>query len=164
LTGVAFAATMRRMRWTGADVRVVAFSLAAFAAAIGAPARVSLAAEKNACGCYQTDGGSCYCDKKAKCGCPGQCEPKGCEEKRQKEIDKEISAETKRAKENARSHGGATAKETGTSERAPAPAKALTAAQLRELGRLLGEYVAAHPGEKDKGIGDLARDLSRAPE
>jgi hypothetical protein len=52
----------------------------------------------NACGCYG-DGVNCTCERKAKCGCPGECEPKGCEEKRQKEMQKEIDAETKKAKE-----------------------------------------------------------------
>jgi hypothetical protein len=52
----------------------------------------------NACGCYR-DNGSCFCQKKAKCGCPGECEPKGCEEARQKEFQKEIEAATKQAKE-----------------------------------------------------------------
>lgn len=54
----------------------------------------------NACGCYRDAVGSCYCGKKAgKCVCPGECEPKGCEEKRAKELDKEIEAEARRARE-----------------------------------------------------------------
>jgi len=53
----------------------------------------------NACGCYQKSDGSCVCGRGSKCGCPEQCEPKGCEEKRQKEIDKEIQAETKKAQD-----------------------------------------------------------------
>jgi len=53
----------------------------------------------NACGCYRDSVGTCYCGKKAKCGCPGECEPKGCEEKRAKEIEKEIEAEAKRARD-----------------------------------------------------------------
>ena len=53
----------------------------------------------NACGCYRDSVGTCYCGKKAKCGCPGECEPRGCEEKRAKEIEKEIEAEAKRARE-----------------------------------------------------------------
>jgi hypothetical protein len=51
----------------------------------------------NACGCYSNSQGACFCAKKAKCGCPGECEPKGCEEKRDKEIEKQIAAETKKA-------------------------------------------------------------------
>ena len=53
----------------------------------------------NACGCYTTGAGACICTKKGKCGCPGECEPKGCEEKRQKEIERQIAAETKKAAE-----------------------------------------------------------------
>ncbi len=54
-------------------------------------------AKTNACGCHQTLSGECICTKRGKCGCPGECEPKGCEEKRQKELDKEIKAETEKA-------------------------------------------------------------------
>ena len=57
------------------------------------------AKELNACGCYKDAGGACLCTKKGKCNCPGECEPKGCEEKRQKEMEKEIAAETKKAAE-----------------------------------------------------------------
>ena len=38
----------------------------------------------NACGCY-TKGNGCVCtNKKAKCECPGECEPAGCDVKRNK--------------------------------------------------------------------------------
>jgi len=54
----------------------------------------------NACGCYRDAAGACYCGKKGgKCVCPGECEPQGCEEKRAKEIQKEVDAEAKRARE-----------------------------------------------------------------
>jgi len=53
----------------------------------------------NACGCYKDTAGACFCGKKGKCACPGDCEPKGCEEKRNKEIQKEVDAETKKAHE-----------------------------------------------------------------
>jgi hypothetical protein len=53
----------------------------------------------NACGCYRDTSGSCFCGKKSKCDCPGDCEPKGCEEKRAKEIEKEVELETRRARE-----------------------------------------------------------------
>lgn len=53
----------------------------------------------NACGCYRS-GESCMCtNKNAKCECPGDCEPVGCEEKRQKEMDREVAAEVKRAED-----------------------------------------------------------------
>lgn len=53
----------------------------------------------NACGCYKDATGACFCGRKAKCSCPGDCEPKGCDEKRAKEIQKEIAAETRKAAE-----------------------------------------------------------------
>ncbi|HSZ82239.1 MAG TPA: hypothetical protein VLA14_08155 [Polyangia bacterium] len=53
--------------------------------------------EVNACGCYRDTAGACFCGKKGKCACPGDCEPKGCEAKREKEIQKEVAAETKKA-------------------------------------------------------------------
>jgi hypothetical protein len=78
---------------------------AALAFKLGGGAPVSAVAEAadpqvNACGCYRDSVGSCYCGKKpGKCVCPGECEPKGCEEKRAKELDKEIEAEARRARE-----------------------------------------------------------------
>ena len=55
--------------------------------------------EVNACGCYKDGAGACFCGKKGACACPGECEPKGCEEKRAKEMEKEVAAETKKAAE-----------------------------------------------------------------
>ena len=51
----------------------------------------------NACGCYQNTAGQCICTRRGKCDCPGECEPKGCDEKRQKELDKAIQEETRKA-------------------------------------------------------------------
>src|SRR6185369_77206 len=53
----------------------------------------------NACGCYADTQGNCFCGRKGKCDCPGECEPKGCEEKRAKQMEKEVAAETKKAAE-----------------------------------------------------------------
>jgi hypothetical protein len=54
----------------------------------------------NACGCYKNDQGACVCtDRKAKCECEGDCEPVGCDEKRQKEIEREYAEAVKRAEE-----------------------------------------------------------------
>lgn len=50
----------------------------------------------NACGCYEDSSGSCHCTKKSKCGCPGECEPAGCEAKRDKELNKETQQELKK--------------------------------------------------------------------
>jgi hypothetical protein len=75
----------------------------------------------NACGCYQKIDGTCVCGRPSKCGCPEECEPKGCAEKRQKEIDKEIQAETKKAQDA----------EKKRSEEAAAAAKAKAKAEAR---------------------------------
>jgi hypothetical protein len=57
----------------------------------------------NACGCYKNDRGGCICtDKKGKCECPGECEPVGCDLKREKEMEREMAAEVKRAQEDDR--------------------------------------------------------------
>jgi hypothetical protein len=57
------------------------------------------AKDVNACGCYKEADGTCRCSKKSKCGCPGDCEPAGCEEKRQKEMEREVQEEIKRQKD-----------------------------------------------------------------
>ena len=65
------------------------------------PAGVNL----NACGCYRTEAGACFCgDKNGACLCPGDCEPMACEQKRAKEIQREVAAETKRAQDEERRH------------------------------------------------------------
>jgi hypothetical protein len=51
----------------------------------------------NACGCYADTLGNCFCGRKGKCACPGECEPKGCDDKRAKEMQKAVAAETKKA-------------------------------------------------------------------
>jgi hypothetical protein len=80
----------------------------------GAPAGVTL----NACGCYHK-GNACVCtDKKAKCDCPEDCEPVGCEEKRQKEIEREIAAETKKAQEEDKKREAAEAEAARAREKA----------------------------------------------
>ncbi len=54
----------------------------------------------NACGCYRSEAGLCFCgDKNATCQCPGDCEPMACEQKRAKEIQREVAAETKKAQD-----------------------------------------------------------------
>jgi len=70
----------------------------------------------NACGCYHDAKGSCVCtDKKGKCECPGECEPVGCGEKRDKEMEREMAAEIKRAQEDEKKRKEALeAQENGT--------------------------------------------------
>src|SRR6185503_1260673 len=87
---------MRRSRW-------VVFSLLLACAVAGSamaakekskgggdkPSAAPPGVTLNACGCYPK-GDSCVCtNKKAKCECPGECEPAGCAQKRDKEAAKE---------------------------------------------------------------------------
>jgi hypothetical protein len=86
-------------------MRTLSFScVALLAALLVSPGPVG-AQQPNACGCYRDPGGECRCGKKGKCVCPGECEPLGCEAKRQKEADKEAEAALKRiqAKEKRKS-------------------------------------------------------------
>ena len=144
--------------------------------AIGLAALISLSggragaeASPNKCGCYKDSAGTCYCAKKGKCGCPGDCEPKGCEAQRDKEIQKEIDAETKKAEasESKRSAGdedGDNGDSRAKAEREPAkPAPAahpkLSAAQAKQLAKLLDLYLADHPDARGKPIEDVRGDM-----
>src|SRR4051794_22380600 len=63
------------------------------------PSAAPPGATLNACGCY-AKGNGCVCtNKKAKCECPGECEPAGCDEKRNKELEKEYSDAVKHAQD-----------------------------------------------------------------
>jgi len=146
--------------WLGSFVAAVVVCTAAFIAG-GASASAAPEGAPNACGCYSDSTGSCYCGKKTKCGCPGECEPKGCEEKRQKQLEKEIAAETKKA--TAGQAAGKATKEKATKEKddgdegAPAAAakkkaKPLSAAQKKELAKLLDAYLAEHPEGRSQTI------------
>jgi hypothetical protein len=86
---------------TPSPIRTLFALLAAGAIGVlGAVApRMAGAADLNACGCREGAPGQCVCEKKSHCGCPGECEPKGCEEKRAKQLEKEIQVETKKAEE-----------------------------------------------------------------
>jgi len=56
----------------------------------------------NACGCYRKDE-MCVCTSRTvKCDCPGECEPVGCEQKRQKQIERELAEETKKIQDEHR--------------------------------------------------------------
>jgi len=130
------------------------------------------AADKNKCGCYKDDAGACFCDKKAKCGCPGDCEPKGCDEARAKQIQKEIDAETKKAAQADRAHPrGERNEDNPRASRAPkvAPAseststssaRKLTPAQAKELVKLLDLYFAGNPDARARSADDVRKDLS----
>ena len=151
---------MKARRWKGCRRDLAALAAGAIIAL--APVwKVAADGNRNACGCYRSESGSCYCDKKAKCGCPGECEPKGCEEKREKEIEKEIQSETKRAEESARRQGGQVAPAETPAKKPPPPpsARKLTAKQLAELNHLLKLYVESHPEAAGKTTEALLREL-----
>jgi hypothetical protein len=73
----------------------------------------------NPCGCFKDTNGACFCGKKAKCGCPGECEPRGCAEKHDKDIEKEIRAETKRAQDIERKQKAASKRKDAASDPSP---------------------------------------------
>src|SRR5262245_29478838 len=140
------------------------------------------AAEKNECGCSRNEtNNTCTCSKGAKCGCPGDCEPKGCEEKREAQIKKEIAEETRKAAEADKKHRAASgageikqassksdspkespkaaspkeSAKVAAKEEAPAAGgdlKKLTPAQAKQLGRLLDGYLKQHPDARSKNV------------
>jgi hypothetical protein len=143
---------------------------------VAVTATAALAANgMNACGCREGAPGQCVCEKKSRCGCPGECEPKGCEEKRTKQMEKEIQAETKKAEDAqrrqrvrqddsdespARGSGSPSDRERGADREAPAksptPARVkivkMTPAQKRDLARLISAYLAEHPDQSGRTI------------
>jgi hypothetical protein len=146
----------RRMKLFG--LVLVSVLVVSLAGAVGAaPAR-------NDCGCYK-DGATCFCDKKAKCGCPGDCEPKGCEEQRDKALQKEIDAETKKAAASGhKSSGGGEespkAKKDESAAAKASPGHKMTAAQSKQLAKLLDVYLGDHPDARGKSIEDVRNDVS----
>jgi hypothetical protein len=144
----------------------LAFFLSVLVGVLGNGAR---AEQRNKCGCYKDEGaGTCYCDKKAKCGCPGECEPKGCEAQRERELQKQIDAETKKAEEAGHHKRSAdTNGDNGSAHEreAPAPTRAashkMSAAQSKQLGKLIDLYLADHPDARSRPIAEVRDDLSR---
>jgi hypothetical protein len=137
----------------------------------------SAIAAPNKCGCTRNESNNtCSCSKGAKCGCPGDCEPKGCEEKREAQMKREIEAETKKAAEADRKHKASGASETKTvSARSdsgdgngdngkPQPAgKKLSAAETKQLAKLLDSYLKAHPDARSRNVEELRNELSVTP-
>ncbi len=132
-------------------------------------------AAANKCGCTLNESNnSCSCSKGAKCGCPGECEPKGCEEKREAQRKREIDVETKKAAEADRRHKASSASETKTvsaktggngDNGKPEPAgPKMTAAQTKQLGKLLDSYLKAHPDARTKNAEELRNQLSLTPQ
>src|SRR5215510_7624695 len=118
----------------------------------------SAVAAPNKCGCTRNESNNtCSCSKGAKCGCPGDCEPKGCEEKREQAIKKEIEAETKKAAEADRKHKASAGGEVKTARPKMAPA------QVKQLGKLLDSYLKAHPDARSKNAEELRNELSLTP-
>jgi hypothetical protein len=125
---------------------------------------VGAAPARNNCGCYK-DGATCFCDKKAKCGCPGDCEPKGCEEQRDKALQKEIDAETKKAAASGRKTSGGDEESPKSKKEESAAARAssghkMTAAQSKQLAKLLDLYLGDHPDARGKSIDEVRSDVS----
>jgi hypothetical protein len=93
------------------------------------PPALAVAQELNARGCYREPNGDCKCSaRKARCVCPGDCEPVTCAAKRERDASKEAAAtlarinarEKKKSAENARaSKGRAKLKPAKTTEPAP---------------------------------------------
>lgn len=79
-----------------AGAPLAASAFAADKAPVPAAASSTATPAQNKCGCYEDSAGACHCAKKNRCGCPGECEPAGCEQKRQKQHDKETAEELKR--------------------------------------------------------------------
>jgi hypothetical protein len=136
----------------------------------------------NACGCYG-EINACFCEKAAKCGCPGECEPKGCEEERQKKLQKEIDEETKKAREAEKAQqekaqakakaevkpakeedeeDDATASEKkntkGRAAKTPAVRK-MTSAKKKQLQKLLDAFLVEHPEAGQRALSEVRKDL-----
>jgi hypothetical protein len=164
---------MRCVRQIGIKSEAAVVGLALFFALFFARGAVARAEPRNSCGCYRDDGGTCYCDKKAKCGCPGDCEPKGCEEKRDKELQKQIEAEEKKAAAAAserkpQSSGDDESDNTAAPpsdqvERPATPRKKprLSPAQARELGKLIDLYLSDHPDARGRSVEEVRSDVAR---
>jgi hypothetical protein len=143
----------------------LSFVIATVLAAVLARAEVASAEERNRCGCYRDTTGACFCEKKATCGCPGDCEPRGCEEKRDRELQKQIQEETKRAQAAGRKGSASKDEESETAtaptKRAPPPAhQKLTPAQAKQLVRLIDLYLSGHPGAGGRPIEEVSKDLT----
>jgi hypothetical protein len=123
--------------------------------------------QRNKCGCYRDDGGICYCDKKARCGCPGECEPKGCEEQRSRELQKQIDAETKKAEESGhRKRSDADKGDNGDNGKAApkeptrAASHKMSPAQAKQLGKLIDLYLTDHPNAGGQSLEEVRAELS----
>ncbi len=94
----------------------------------------------NACGCYAKGNGCACTSKKGKCDCPGECEPVGCAEKRDKEMEKEAADAVKRAQDDDK-------------RREDAETKRL---HDEEEKRQAAESADSQPSDDDKGAAESA--------
>jgi hypothetical protein len=164
----------------------IVFGVATLLFALAAWSGPAIAADKNKCGCYKNASGTCFCDKKAKCGCPGDCEPKGCEAAREKALQREIEAETKRAAEADRKHAATGGGKSGTGAKSgteklsadkgssggegrsggdavkPSAAKKMTAAQTKQLVKLLDAYFEENPDARSRNVEEVRNQLSQS--
>jgi hypothetical protein len=137
---------------------------AVLAATLARADRVS-AEERNHCGCYRDTTGACFCEKKASCGCPGECEPRGCEEKRDRELQRQIQEETKKAqaigRKGSASRDAESEAATAPTKQTPPPARQkLSPAQARQLVKLIDLYLSGHPDAGGRSIDEVSKDLT----
>jgi hypothetical protein len=71
----------------------------------------------NRCGCYEESAGICKCLRKSACGCPGECEPLGCEQRRQEDLGRRMQEELKKIRDEDRNRNQRREPSTGTDER-----------------------------------------------
>ena len=126
-------------------------------------------AAPNKCGCTRNESNnSCSCSKSAKCGCPGDCEPKGCEEKREAQMKKEIDADRKHKASTAGETRTVSAKvdkgDNGDNGKPEPAAPKLSPAQTKQLAKLLDSYLKAHPESRVKNAEELRNELSLKPQ
>jgi hypothetical protein len=133
----------------------------------------------NRCGCRQDSSGACTCERTARCGCPGECEPRGCEEARERAFQRELAIETKKADDAVRRKSHAPGDEpanasanastnpsanpsatTAPASRAPAQGPRLTASQAKQLVRLLDVYFAESPDARSRSTGEVREQLA----
>ena len=112
----------------------------------GAPPGVTL----NACGCYQKSGGCVCTNKKAKCECPGECEPVGCEEKRNKAMEKEYSDAVKHAQDEDKKREEAETKKAQDAEKKRQAEEAAAAKKRAEDETAADESAAAAQAQQDE--------------
>jgi hypothetical protein len=105
-------------------MRVVLSAVLLLSVSTFTPAVFASGPEINACGCYTDEAGACQCtSKKAKCVCPGECEPVGCELKRQKDADKEAAATLKKIQVREKQKSAEAAKEAKAKKKDKAKVK-----------------------------------------